>query len=97
MEPIDQLYNYDLRKPQDRGAVLDLIDTYKPRLVIIGFPCTPWSSLTEWSYGRARRRELEVWRNREMCHLHFTEHVAKGQVDSGDGCVAENPRDSDSM
>ena len=47
--------------------------------------------MTEWSYGRARRRELEVWRNREMCHLHFTEHVAKGQVDRGDDCVVENP------
>ena len=34
MGPIGQLYNYDLRKPQDRGAVLDLIGTYKPRLVI---------------------------------------------------------------
>ena len=94
LEPIDCLYNYDLSKPLDRAAALDFLDTLQPRLVVMGFPCTPWSRLTEWSYGRARRRELEVWRNREMCHLHFTEQVANRQLQRGDDCVVENPRDS---
>ncbi len=46
--PIDTQYNYELSKPLDRAAVLDIIDKHKSRQLIIGFLCAPWSRLTEW-------------------------------------------------
>ena len=91
-EPVDKIYGADLNEPQERDRIKTFIDKLKPRLVIIAFPCTLWTPLTEVNYQTPqRKRKLAMLRRREEPFLQLTEDIFESQIKRGDDCLGENP------
>ena len=90
MQPYDIIFGQDLRVREQRRAVMEAIRKYKPRLVVIQFPCTMWSVLQNCT-----RREdpsiLEGLRQADRPFLNFTRDIFNEQTSRGDHAMAENP------
>ena len=82
-----------------RAKILEEIEVKKPRLVLVEFPCSKWSSLSKFNYHRPSkplgREKLKKLREKEKPLVDFTEKVASLQIPRGDDILAENPENSD--
>ena len=60
LQPVDIEYGTDLSSPDEREDLIASIRETQPRLVIVEFPCTLWSSLSRFNYrGSSGRQKLE--------------------------------------
>eukprot|EP00959_Pyramimonas_sp_CCMP1952_P390383 8180349-Pyramimonas_sp.AAC.1 len=58
-EPVDQIYNYNLRSAQDRREILQLYRTCKPQFLTLEYPCTLWTQLTGLNCrGGAKQQQI---------------------------------------
>ena len=92
MEPIDQIYGTDLSVEENRDKVKSWIRKYRPRLVIISYPCKVWSPIMNLAYNTPQaRRRLHARRLRERPFLEFCEDVFSLQLELGGDALGENP------
>ena len=78
--PRDYVYGDDLREPTVRREVLDDLYWLRPRVVVIGWPCRYWGSLTKINFrGPEGRQRLRRLRRLEMPFLHLTEEACHQQ------------------
>ena len=47
LQPVDIWHGQDLRSASERRKVMNAIRQYRPRLVIVQWPCTPWTILQD--------------------------------------------------
>ena len=75
-EPLDIMYDTDLRDEHTRQWLLSWIETQRPRLVLVAYPCKLWSVLTNIQYttGQEKRR-LQKLRKQEMPFLELCEAI----------------------
>ena len=64
----------DLRLPKKRKEVLQDIRAKKPKLVLMAFPCGPWSNLTYFQKDQAK---VQARQERDRPFLRFVKEVAK--------------------
>ena len=96
LQPVDLEYGADLTRPAEREDLLDSIRETRPRLVIIEFPCTLWSSLSRMNYrGSSGRQRLEGLRREQRPFLQLTADIAHLQREAGDDFLVENPQNSE--
>jgi hypothetical protein len=92
LEPIDQVYGMDLSVEENRGKVLAWIRKYRPRLVLVEYPCKVWSPITNLSYPTPQaRRRLRKRRLAELPFLEFCEKIFHLQLELGGDALGENP------
>ena len=96
--PIDIKWGDDLYEAEQRDQLLSWIETNRPRLVIVSYPCKHWSLLTNMQYSSPQeKRRLQKLRQRDGVLLEFVEQVFARQIDRGDDALAENPLSSRSF
>ena len=88
--PYDLLMGDDLLDAEQQHRVLEEIRKEQPFLVIIAFPCTAWSSLSNFKPGEQRMRE----QLQASQHLRFVRRVCALQVEAGRHYLLENPASS---
>ena len=93
VQPIDLLYNFDLRSSTTRRWLLGKLDEWDPGLVVIGFPCTYWTAIQHLNYYH-RPEELEELREAERPFLKFCRQVFLSQVKRKRHAIVENPSTS---
>lgn len=95
MEPVDILYGMDLYQEESRQTVLNWIKKFRPRLVLVSYPCKWWSPINHiaCSDSQAKRR-LRKKQLREKPLLEFTEELFDLQLSLGGGALGENPLSS---
>lgn len=92
LEPCDIKYGSDLRDPQARAHILRTIREHRPRLVVVEYPCTRWSPLTNLTYRTSQeRRRLRKLQQAERPFLDLTENIFDIQIENGDEALGENP------
>ena len=92
MEPIDQIHGTDLSVVENRERVKRWIRKYRPRLVIVSYPCKVWSPIMNIAYNTPQaRRSLRVRRLRERPFLEFCEEIFQLQLENGGDALGENP------
>ncbi|CAK0847483.1 unnamed protein product [Prorocentrum cordatum] len=96
LQPVDKLFGQDLKKQKARKEVLDTIDRWRPRLVIIQLPCTLWSLLNRNVNYKEMPEVLEDLRDEERCFITFTKDIFDQQKDYGNHALLENPATADS-
>lgn len=95
MEPIDEIYGTDLREESNRIQLLGWIRKYRPRLVVVAFPCKWWSPITNVGYsGPQAQRRLHAQRVRERPFLQLCEDIFDLQMELGGDALGENPLNS---
>ena len=78
MQPIDKIYGADLLQQEQRREVLDCQRKLQPRLIVIQFPCTYWTSLTRINYRTpSRRQKLKQLRQQHMFFLTLCEQLSQ--------------------
>ncbi len=98
LEPVDICYGVDLRNEKEREELLRRIEHFKPRLVVVSYPCTVYSPLTNLSYRTSQaKHKLQQLRKRERPFLEFCRDVFKQQKERGDDALGENPLHSASF
>ena len=85
--PRDLLLGDNLLNMSEQEAILNEIRQEKPALVTIGFPCGPWSSLSNFKEEELRREDQEV----KFEHLEFIRKVCEIQIEGGRHFLLENP------
>ena len=96
--PIDVKWGDDLYEAEQRDQLLSWIETNRPRLVIVSYPCKHWSLLTNVQYSSPQeKRRLQKLRQRDGVLLEFVEQVFARQIDRGDDALAEDPLSSRSF
>lgn len=91
-EPVDIDYGCDLRDQGNREEFLKMIDDQRPRLVVVEYPCTWWSALSETNYRTPQqRRRLAKLRKRDEPFLKLTEDIFDKQIARDDDAPGENP------
>ena len=95
MEPVDILYGMDLYQEESRQTVLNWIKKFRPRLVLVSYPCKWWSPINHiaCSDSQAKRR-LRKKQLREKPLLEFTEELFDLQLSLGGDALGENPLSS---
>ncbi|CAK0890229.1 unnamed protein product, partial [Prorocentrum cordatum] len=96
LQPVDKLFGQDLKIQKQRQQVLETIDKWKPRLVIIQLPCTLWTLLNRNINYRDNTEVLERLRDEERCFLQFTRDIFNKQKHHGNRALLENPATADS-
>lgn len=92
LEPCDVKYGCDLRDPRNRAHILHTIREHRPRLVVVEYPCTRWSPLTNLTYRTSQeRRRLRKLRQAELPFLELTENIFDIQIQNDDDALGENP------
>ena len=81
---------YDFYRKSDRDRALREIDTEKPFMAVIAFPCSPWSNLMNLNPGP----HVERLRRRDRLLVNFAVEVARRQLAAGRHFVVENPNSS---
>ena len=79
------------RSPKRWEEVLQDLEEKKPKVVVMAFPCSPWSNRTYFQRNQERVRERQL---RERVLLRFVAAVAKVQERHGGAWLAENPKSS---
>ena len=72
----------DLRTEEARARVRSTIEIHKPGLVLMAFPCAPWSQLQRMQKPKVKERVPEK-RERDMVFLRFAAEIAKAQLRQG--------------
>ena len=84
-------FGQDLRLAGVQRWVLDKLRELKPKLVILVFPCTHWSTIMNMMKDREK---LGRWRTEDEVFLNFVEEVVLVQKEHGGHWIIENPRSS---
>ena len=97
-EAVDILYGTDLRDEHTRHWLLSWIESQKPRLVLVAYPCKLWSILTniQHSTGQERRRLFKL-RKQELPFLELCEAIFELHIKLGGDALGENPLHSASF
>ena len=77
LQPIDSRYGIDLRRPEQRRWLKGALAEHRPRLVVIGFPCTPWKALQTTQAQRQALLEDDKIFQELACEL-FREQRSRG-------------------
>ncbi|CAE7233125.1 GIP, partial [Symbiodinium necroappetens] len=77
LQPIDSRYGIDLRRPEQRRWLKGALAEHRPRLVVIGFPCTPWKALQTTQAQRQALLEDDKIFQELVCEL-FREQRSRG-------------------
>ena len=92
MTPVDIERGDDLKDIRTRKVVIQSIKKNRPRLVVMGWPCRLWGSLTNLNcVGPEGQQELRRLRKKEMPLLEFFAEVTALQLARGDHALGENP------
>lgn len=95
MEPVDILHGMDLYQEESRSTVLGWIRKFRPRLVLVSYPCKWWSPINHIANASPQaKRRLRARQLRERCLLQFTEDVFDLQISLGGDALGENPLSS---
>ncbi|CAK9109164.1 unnamed protein product [Durusdinium trenchii] len=81
---------WDLRLQKDQIAAFEVLKRTKPYVVVLAFPCGPWSSLQFLNPAA----NLAGMREEALSLIAFALRVAEFQVAHGRHYVMENPRNS---
>ena len=93
-EPVT-LPRWDLMKSNDYAEALDYIDRVDPDLLVLAWPCGPWSPLQ--SLGNKtplQRAQLQVKREENRTLLRFVRDATLAQRKRGGAVLGENPKPS---
>lgn len=91
-EPIDICYGSDLRDQYTRDRIKGFIKEQKPRLLIVSYPCTYWSSLAATNYVTPQqKRRLSKLRKADEVFLELCEELFNIMVEQGGDILLENP------
>ena len=89
--PRDLLWGDNLHRPETRREILYEVRERRPRLIVMGWPCTLWGTLTNVNYrGPEGRQKLRRLRQKERPILNFFKELAYEQLSRGDHIVGEN-------
>ena len=77
----------DFFRPDNRAAALAEIEKEKPLMVILAFPCSPWSALMNLNPGPW----VERAREKHLSHVRFAVQVARLQASQGRFYFGESP------
>ena len=91
LQPVDILHGQDLRIASERKKVINTIAQFRPRLVIVQWPCTPWSILQDNANYKDRPDELRERRDADKVFLQLVKDIFTVQARRGDHALAENP------
>ena len=70
---------------------MQMLDKANPRLAIVEYPCTVWSTLNSNINYQGREEELARLREEDRPFLKLTEDIFASQVSRGGHAVSENP------
>ena len=93
-EPVT-LPRWDFMKSNDYAEALDYIDRVDPDLLVLAWPCGPWSPLQ--SLGNKtplQRAQLQVKREENRTLLRFVRDATLAQRKRGGAVLGENPKPS---
>ena len=96
LQPIDIRYGVDLRRRQCRRWLLKMLGVWNPRLVLVEYPCTPWSILQRNVNYRDRPEELRARQEADRPFLKLCRDIFESQVKRGAHAICENPAAADS-
>jgi len=89
-QPVDLSSRIDLLNSQDYKKAMDNLRRWKPYLVTLAFPCTPWSVLQRLNFAMGNYKAL--WeREAHMPFLNFVRDVCLAQAKEGRLALVENP------
>ena len=91
LQPVDLIYGVNLDDPRDQSRVLKAVRTFKPWLLVVGFPCTKYSLINQNCNYAHRLRELEVMREEDAPMRKFICDLLLEQHASGRFFILENP------
>ena len=92
MRPRDALYGDDILCKATRDGILADVRTQRPKLVLMGWPCTLWSTLSNVNHRTPEERQrLRRLRQKEKPFLTLFRDLAREQLGRGDHIVGENP------
>ena len=92
LQPCDQVYGIDLHNPAERSEVFRVQREMQPRLILIEFPCTYWSSLSRIIYvTNAQKQKLKRLREKHRPFVQLAASLAKNQQANGDMYLIEQP------
>ena len=91
-QPYDIRYGTDLLDPSERARLLQTLASLRPRLAIVAFPCTVWSSMCNINFRTQQARRLLAKRRREQLpFLELTNQIFLDQMERGDDALGEQP------
>ena len=95
LEPITIEAGWDLRKPEVQEMAMAYIRREEPDLVVLAWPCGPWSPLQGLNQKTpTQRKALKAKRLESKKLLAFVRRVALYQRNSGRAVLGENPHGS---
>ena len=97
MQPIDIRVGIDLRKRRERRWLLRKLDVWRPRMVLVEYPCTPWSILQRNVNFLDDPEALHRLQLADKPFLKLTKDIFDGQVRRGGHALTENPATADSQ
>ena len=95
VQPADTIYGWDLASEDGRRMWKQVIETRKPYLVIMGFPCTVWCLFNKNMNYSNRGKLLESLRDAERPLLKLVAWTARKQAEGGRYFLIEQPPTSD--
>lgn len=92
LEPVTIESGWDLRKPEVQEKAMEYIRREEPDLIVLAWPCGPWSPLQELNKKTpTQRKALRAKRLESKKLLAFVRRVALYQRNSGRAVLGENP------
>ena len=92
IEPCDKLYGSDLRDSNERAKLVEFVESKRPRLLVVSWPCTYWSPLCNINYRTNReKQQLRRLRDMEKPFSDLTEKLCNVQLKHGDDILGEKP------
>ncbi|HIG16142.1 MAG TPA: hypothetical protein EYQ31_01950, partial [Candidatus Handelsmanbacteria bacterium] len=87
MDSYSLKFGQDLRKKEWRSWVMQQVKEKRPKLLVIAFPCNPWSVLTHIQKDRTKVAQR---RQNDRAFLTFVEELCQLQRELGGHYVVEN-------
>ena len=84
LQLVDILHGQDLGIASERKKVMNTIAQFRPRLVIVQWPCTPWSILQDNVNYNDRPEELRERRDADNVFLQLVKDIFTVQARRGD-------------
>ena len=91
LQPVDIVHGQDLRIASERKKVINAIERFRPRLVIVQWPCTPWTILQDNVNYKDKPDELRERRDADKVFLRLVKDIFELQARRGDHALADNP------
>ena len=96
LQPVDIRYGVDLRRRDCRRWLLKMLGVWNPRLVLVEYPCTPWSILQRNVNYRDEPETLRALQEADRPCLKLCRDIFDSQVRRGAHAICENPASADS-